>query len=209
MSITYSDAAPPNYEAPDFCPQDPNLAPRFMGEEPLVLSVGAVDTGFQTVSLKLRQGVRDEDQNISCTQKAIEDVQDERVPNVQDGYDSDNTEKRWAQDKKEILATAERIAQTAKALGKSPEVAVRSSELGKTLSEQAITEVLSHLNINQPATVAPFQPPPVPNTTAKRVSRVKRPLQQIAASNTADDEAFEAEQGELKKKTRHTYGKRH
>ena len=219
MSITYNDSAPPAYEAPEFCPQDPSTVPRFAGEEPLVIGVGEVDTGFQTVSLKFRQAVTDEDGEIPSTQKLYaDDIQEEQAETTNAGYDSDSTEQRWLKDQKEVLATAMRIAQGAKAMGKSPEAALRSSELGKQLTEQALSEIMSHLNISdgnknseesKSTTVAPFQPPPLPSSSTKRVSRVKRPLQQISAKNNAGDadDAFESS-SEVKKKTRQTYGKR-
>jgi hypothetical protein len=232
MSIAYNDLAPANYEAPEFVPQDSGAMPKFAGEEPLMIGIGEVDTGFQTVSLVFRQAVPEEEQRMECTQQ----VDDTRIPQGS-GYDSDNTEQKWAKDKKEMIAMAERIAQNAAAQGKSPEVAVRGSEMGKTLPESTLSEILAQLNITgsikkrngKPAANTEdtrFKAPDVPSS-AKRMSRVKRPLQQIttsaaasspkrmAVSKSATDESIfetqdEAPKPVLKKRAAaQTFSKRH
>ena len=226
MSITYNDNAPANYEAPEFCPQDPSMTAKFIGDEPLVIPVGEINTGFHVVSLKFRQSVADEEKDIPSTQPIAPLATNEAA-----GYDSDSTDVRWEKDKKDIIAMAERIARNAIANGESPSVAVRKSELAKRLPEDVLSDILEELKIgntkafatstavklshNQEAhDIQPFQPPPVPMlVTQKRTSRVKRPLQQISNSNkdtgldddsNNDDDAFET----TKKKTRNTYSKK-
>jgi hypothetical protein len=257
MSITYNDSAPANYEAPEFCSQDPSLQPKFPGDEPLVIAVGEVNTGFHNVDLKFRQAVPS-NHEAPLTQHVGEDGQ--IMPSA--GYDSDETAVQWQRKKEEIVAMAERIARNAQAKGEPVEIAVRSSELAKTLPEDVLSGILAQIKLASKATVVfedgkkhqsksavagtpqakvsskkpsktpkPMDPPPIPTiVTQKRVSRVKRPIQQIDGSLPAnkvakvqkeeqapgkratDDDAMDEEAFEPAaemKKVRQTYSKRH
>lgn len=162
VSIVYNALAPQGYEAPQFSPQDPSKEPAF-DHDPLVIPMGEVGTGHQTLGLEFRQV--DWDAAAAAAATASE---------------SDGTERQWEMEKEELIQQARSIVHNAERRGVSAEVALKSSKLAESIPNQVLNDILSKMT-----TLQLVKQPPPPKQT---YGRVKRPLQQLqTCSNQVDD----------------------
>lgn len=162
VSIVYNAMAPQGYEAPQFSPQDPSKEPAF-DHDPLVIPMGEVGTGHQTLGLEFRQV--DWDAAAAAAATASE---------------SDGTERQWEMEKEELIQQAHSIVHNAERRGVSAEVALKSSKLAESIPNQVLNDILSKMT-----TLQLVKQPPPPKQT---YGRVKRPLQQLqTCSNQVDD----------------------
>jgi hypothetical protein len=139
MNIAYTAQTPPTYEAPEFTPQE-HQPLRFVGEEPLVFAMGEVNTGLHTISLKVQQGVEEAGGG--------ESTQRVDASNAESGYDSDSTQLQWKREQKQLLAEAEQVVKKSGSFDRRvAEQSLRSSEVGKRLTEDMVVEVLRNLRV--------------------------------------------------------------
>lgn len=170
MSLVYSETTPPNYEAPEFCPQDPNvLDSKFDSIMPLVVPMGQVKTGMHQVGLNFKCKPQDEDVDAYPSTQMVRHDNDEAA--AEDGYDSDTTEVKWNKEKEQLLEQAQTIVKKAQEKGAPAQEALRSSALGKKLSPEMLADVFRTMKV-------------VEEKVKPRAARVKRPYQQITSMNS-------------------------
>lgn len=144
-----------------------------------------VDGGHHRVNLRVLTSAGNEEDVIPSTQdvppEADDDHQEELASTPQEvvsasGYNSDDadTHKQVAVEKSKLVEQARHIADSAVRVGKSPELAIRASDLAKSVSPDLLSEILDKV-----MSLGDKQLPP-PDV---RISRTKRPIQQISSAS--------------------------